>query len=728
MAETLWFDTSNSYIKYRIELETNYQNLENNYSKITVRVRAKRTNSATTYGTGTCYCTIDEVQYSQSISSAQKITSDGICLFEKTMNISHNTDGTKSLNIRAKISHSRFSSEENIWVTSLDKIARLSTFTVDGVQELGQSINIRVSKAKSTYVHTIAYTCGNQSDIINTKSEGDVFLFVPPFSLSEQNTSGTNLTITISCTAYDGDTKLGTYSQTYTYAIPESVKPTCAIDITDTSGCYEDYGLYVQGKSTLQISITPTLAYNSPIASYSLTVDGKTYATSSTTTGVLSSTGTINISAAVTDQRSRKGTATKSIDIVEYEPPSVKKLQVTRCNADGTENFEGEYGKVVFEATASEMSGQNTVDYSLHYVQSSGYGGDTVELTDYKNNFAASGSVIIPLSSSYTYDVTLTATDKFTSVSLKTSASAGFALIHFGADGRSLAFGKITEHQQEAEFNLPIRPTAGVTFVPIASETNFNNMTVPGIYTGDASSGQYTNCPVEGSFTLEVSTYGSNGVMQLVRAGNAKYDESYRRTKDSSTWSLWYVNRPNATIEVSKGGTGAESFTEGSILSGNGSSTFTELLGIGALFASEEGKPNFGTLPVNLGGTGATDAANARKNIAAASEDHDHKFADITDVSTSDGYIKLGLYAICWGNITVSSMNGARSASVSFSHFSAMPMMAVTAVCATSGAAGTSISAYITALSASSATIRFLSSYTGSLSVGACWIAIGKSK
>lgn len=51
----------------------------------------------------------------------------------------------------------------------------------------------------------------------------------------------------------------------------------------------------------------------------------------------------------------------------------------------------------------------------------------------------------------------------------------------------------------------------------------------------------------------------------------------------------------------------------------------------GALYAtSENGIPTFGTLPIAQGGTGATSAANARKNLGAASSSHTHGAEDIT--------------------------------------------------------------------------------------------------
>lgn len=56
-------------------------------------------------------------------------------------------------------------------------------------------------------------------------------------------------------------------------------------------------------------------------------------------------------------------------------------------------------------------------------------------------------------------------------------------------------------------------------------------------------------------------------------------------------------------------------FEQGSIPIGNTVDGATMLKGVGALFASTEGVPEFGVLPIALGGTGGATAAEARTNL-----------------------------------------------------------------------------------------------------------------
>lgn len=57
-------------------------------------------------------------------------------------------------------------------------------------------------------------------------------------------------------------------------------------------------------------------------------------------------------------------------------------------------------------------------------------------------------------------------------------------------------------------------------------------------------------------------------------------------------------------LTVPNGGTGKNSITSGALVKGNGTSAVGEVIGTGAVYATTSGSPQFGTLPVNCGGTG----------------------------------------------------------------------------------------------------------------------------
>lgn len=69
------------------------------------------------------------------------------------------------------------------------------------------------------------------------------------------------------------------------------------------------------------------------------------------------------------------------------------------------------------------------------------------------------------------------------------------------------------------------------------------------------------------------------------------------------------------SMVVGNGGTGVKEFTEGAILMGDGTDPVGELTGTGAVFATESGSPQMGTLPISCGGTGATTIEQLKGNL-----------------------------------------------------------------------------------------------------------------
>ena len=132
MATSSTYSTSNQYIKYRIIVDELSTSIPNNTSSVRVRVQAWRTNSGyTTDAKGTCYTTIDGSSYSQSWAYGSKpITYNSYTtLFDKTVTISHNADGAKTIYVSAYIKHDKFSSSSHGFNVTLTTIPRKATIT-----------------------------------------------------------------------------------------------------------------------------------------------------------------------------------------------------------------------------------------------------------------------------------------------------------------------------------------------------------------------------------------------------------------------------------------------------------------------------------------------------------------------------------------------------------------------------------------------------------------------
>lgn len=439
--------TSNQYIKYTITVKQNSQSVADNTSNVTVSVRFYRTNTGyTTYGPGTVYCKINGTTYSEAVTSSDKITSSGIVLFTKTLNISHSADGTKTLTCSAWIDHSQVTSSEQSYSQKLTTIPRKSTLTVAN-GTLGTEQTLTITRAASSFTHTITYTCGTASGTITTKTTGTSVKFTPPLSLASQNTTGTSVSIKYTLTTYSGSTNIGSNSYTKTCSIPSSVKPSCSIQVLDATNYQATYGNLVKGLSKLKVKVTATKAYNSAIASYSTTADGTKYTAAEFTTPVLKAAGTVSVSSTVKDKRGRtSAAASASFPVIDYNHPAVTALTVHRCDEDGTENDQGDYIRATFSASISPLNNKNSAAYKLRYKKTTATEFTEVSFSDLAGSYTVTDkSYIFAASSNDSYNVEVVVTDDIKSITSATSASTAFTLMNWGANGTSIAFGKVAE-------------------------------------------------------------------------------------------------------------------------------------------------------------------------------------------------------------------------------------------------------------------------------------------
>lgn len=556
------FSTSNQYIKYRIYIIQNSQSVSGNSSNVTVKVKFYRTNSGyTTYGTGTLKVTVDGSVYNESISPSDKIiygdnTAGGIYLFNRTFTIYHGSNGSKTLTVKAQMDHAMFTSSENSFSQALTNIPRKSTLSVSN-GTLGTSQTLSVTRQSNSFTHTITYKCGSASGTVCTKSSSTSINFTPPTSLSSQNTTGTMVSITYTITTYNGDTSVGSNSYSKTCSIPSSVKPSCSISISDPTGYFSTYGKYIKGVSKMQVSVTATKSYGSDIVSYSTSANGSKYTTPSFTTGIVQSSGTLTVSSTVKDKRGRSGTASKTISAVDYSVPVVSKLNVLRCNSDGTENNQGAYAKVTFSASVSSLSGctvSNTSKYTLKYkkTNASSYTSVVFDGTNGTSGITNVPSVsdisyIFGADTSSSYNICLEVMDSFNTVTGNASVSTGYTLMHWKSNGLGMSIGKVSELDNVFDVGFQTRFSGGILQQVLPKGTNLDDVKTPNIYTGlecKDNRSEYTNCPITNStFVLYVYDIGYNNarVYQKLISCSKTGRQIWERIYASSSWSDWML-------------------------------------------------------------------------------------------------------------------------------------------------------------------------------------------
>lgn len=375
-----------------------------------------------------------------------------------TQTVNHNSDGTKSLTmsavfyIRATLSGTYYESITASANITLNSIARASSVSTPNAT-MGSATAIAISRASSSFTHTLTYTFGTAAGTIATKTTSTSVSWTPPLSLASQIPKAVTGTCTVTCTTYNGSTKIGSKTCTLTLTVPASIKPT----ITSLTAARVDgavpgtWGIYVQTKSKATLTINGAAgSYGSTISSYSITGGGYTSTASSFTTGFLNTSGTVTFTATVTDSRGRvSAAATVSISVVAYSPPSFASYLSQRCLSNGTVNDDGTYIRGLVSYSYASCSSKNTITRATYYKKAS----DTAWTN--ANAAFSSGTAFTfgggNISTETSYDIKYTLTDAFTTIAIQDIVSTAAVVMDFKRGGKGVAVGKVSEKDNTFE-------------------------------------------------------------------------------------------------------------------------------------------------------------------------------------------------------------------------------------------------------------------------------------
>lgn len=390
-------------------------------------------------------------------------TSGSVTLLTKTVNVTHGSDGNKTLNCSVSYEYHTGKWADASASKVLPTIARVSQPScitwpehTQNVGDFGDKISIHMNRKNSDLTHTVRYQFGSQSGTIGTNVGTGIEWTIPLslMNLIPDNLSGSG---TIYVDTYYGSTKIGTASCGFTATVPASVKPTCTFTLEDVSDAGAIYGKPVQNLSKIKITVNSTLAYSSPIESIRITANGVTYTSSPATTGVLLKSGASTVTATVTDKRGRSGSVSYDMDVLAYTLPNVTKLTVNRCNADGSANEQGKYVKATFSAAVSSMNNKNTASYKLRYKKSTAETFTTVSFSDLNNVYSVTNrAYIFAADDGISYVVEVDVVDRHRTYTKSTSASTAFAIMHFGAEGDSIGLMKVAERRNAIDVGADI--------------------------------------------------------------------------------------------------------------------------------------------------------------------------------------------------------------------------------------------------------------------------------
>lgn len=441
----------------RITWKVNSQNIANNTSNITVKSQLVSTGSSYTiratnvkYGTLVINGTTYNFEFNATLSGNQIKT---VCT--KTVDIPHNSDGSKTISLSTTLGI-------RVWLTQvfwdkvtatktgivLDSIPRTSSISLSASSvNVGSRITVNISRASNTFYHKVYYTFGTKSITVDEKAATSAYYDIPTdhATVIPNSTSGT---ATIRVETYDSkNNKIGSVSKNFTVTLPASIKPSIPSQggftvVPVASGAATSLG-YVQGKSKAKLTITgATGSQGSAIVSYSISGGGFSSSTSSFTTGVLNTSGSITFTATVTDSRGRKSDArTVTINVNSYAAPKIEYPTIYRCNSSGTPLDNGTYIKVHFEYTVSAVTSTKAT-HKIEY--------KTASATTWTNagTITSSSGLVFgagAISTTTSYEVRITLSDTVTTVTYLKTIPTAFVTMDIKKGGKAIAFGKAAE-------------------------------------------------------------------------------------------------------------------------------------------------------------------------------------------------------------------------------------------------------------------------------------------
>lgn len=374
-----------------------------------------------------------------------------------SITIPHNADGTKSIsaafdftcgltgaNVPGKLSGTA--------ALTLPAIARATQPAADKkTYTMGEQMTITLAPASSSFTHTLtAYWYNNDpggsKPVIATKTASKSVKWTVPLTLANALPNSTAGWGTIVCDTYNGSALIGSKQITFAAVIPDSVVPNVyAPAIAEaTAELAAKFGAYIQGKSTLSVKNSASGVYNSTLSSVLTTIEGRSYSGANITSGAIQGSGSIEIKTTVTDSRGRKNSKTVTITVLPYEPPTITASDVVRCNSSGVESDDGTNLLASYAYSISELNKKNDKSFKIEWLNGKTWTSIFSDTTDYKKSGSAQSSAAFNVDS--TYEVRFTVSDYFSSVSVTKKLGTAFTLINFGADGHSLAVGKVSSN------------------------------------------------------------------------------------------------------------------------------------------------------------------------------------------------------------------------------------------------------------------------------------------
>ena len=265
--------SGSNYLSFRVDWNS-ISNTEGNYSDITVAVYVVKSGSSTsdTWGTSNTNVTIEGyTQYENGLGFRVSPNGQTLLFAKAGYRVGHDNEGQRQISISVNVGGDVMSASGSATV-QLDKIPRASSIAV-GNYNLGQNLSIVIGKKSSSFTSTLSYKIGSRTGNIASRTSNSSVVWEMSIELINQiksdNPNNKNVSATIYCETYSGDTKIGNTQQAnFTLTIID--KPTISsVEIEETIDIISKYtNKIVKYLSAPKLNITSVASIGSSISKY----------------------------------------------------------------------------------------------------------------------------------------------------------------------------------------------------------------------------------------------------------------------------------------------------------------------------------------------------------------------------------------------------------------------------------------------------------------------------
>lgn len=438
---------ASSYIYSRCEWSSS-GNISTNKSTINVRVIVGKRSGSNTPTTCTFNTTVSvngaDSPSTQSSSPYDSISAnEEITVFSGTFTIKHNDNGKKSTTISVSIGNNNVYHAEGSSSITLDTIPRASSIS-GGSGNIGEKVTINISRASSSFKHTLNYEFGNLSGTIGTNI-GTSCEWLIPTTFYNQIPNANEGTGTITCITYDGSTEIGRKSISFTAKVTNSNPSSFDFMYADIGGMTPNENITVhltgddtkiiKGYSSLFVMITSEASGNNGanISYYQIDNEKVYVADMHPVQFQIDNYNKNTITVLVVDTRGNSTSITKTItDFLDYEDLIKGNIKLTRSNGGVGEFVTLEFNGTFWNDSFGSVDNELSVIYKYKKTNSSEFiqGTTNIVTTNSENNYSFNGLIEGDTEDkgfniNYSYDLLVQVSDKINTVIFTTVIGAG---------------------------------------------------------------------------------------------------------------------------------------------------------------------------------------------------------------------------------------------------------------------------------------------------------------